>query len=381
MNLTPHSTQEHCTVEHLAAVFGQSRNGIVDEWRLHTGDLLSALRLDHATLTDHVPNIIDEIIYDLSHRREGTAPREDKRGSHPRHGVQRVSDGLNLGQVVAEYNLLRDAFFTVADSHDLYLVGEAARIINHRIDEGVRAAVTAFAEQQALNLRAREEEHLAFIAHDLRTPIQAIGLLIEELKMARDDGSLAGTDETFELLDRNLRRLSNQIRQVMTDHSKGAETGAVFHPQCRAFELWPLVQALIVDFRPIAAKDGILVLNEIPHMLTIWADAGLIGQVLQNLLGNALKHTPNGRIAIRAAMDVEAGMVTCHVRDTGAGIPGEMLANVFDKHVTSSAERGTGLGLAIVKQIVEAHGGKVSVESTPGVGTTFTFAVPVPPVP
>lgn len=377
MKQIPHSTQEHCTVEHLAAVFRQSRNEIVDEWRLHTKDLLSALRLDHATLTDHVPNIIDEIIYDLSHRREGTAPKEDKRGSHPRHGVQRVSDGLNLGQVVAEYNLLRDAFFTVADSHDLYLVGEAARIISHRIDEGVRAAVTAFAEQQARNLRAREEEHLAFIAHDLRTPIQAIGLLIEELKMARDDGSLADTEETFELLNRNLQRLSNQIKRVMADHSKGTETEAIFHPQRRTFELWPLVQALIVDCRPIAAKDGIQVLNEIPRMLTVWADAGLIGQVLQNLLGNALKHTANGRIVIRAGM--EGDKVACQVQDTGAGIPGEMLAKVFDKHVTSSDERGTGLGLAIVKQIVKAHGGNVRVESALGEGSTFTFAVPAPP--
>lgn len=377
MKQTPNSTQEHCTVEHLATVFGQCRDEVVDDWRLHTKELLSALKLDHATLTDHVPDIVDEIIWDLSHRREDTAPKEEKRGSHPRHGVQRVYDGLNIGQVVAEYNLLRDAFFTVADHHGLYLVGEAARIISHRIDDGVRAAVTAFAAQQARNLKAREEEHLAFIAHDLRTPINAIALLIEELKMARDENALADADETFELLKRNLQRLSNQIKQVLEEHSKGAATETTFQPQCRTFELWPLVQGLIVDFRPIAAKDGIQVVNQIPRLLTVWADAGLISHAIQNLLGNAFKHTPNGQIAISAG--TEAGSVTCRVRDTGTGIPAEMLTKVFDKHVSSSDQPGTGLGLAIVEQIVEAHGGTVSVESTPGAGTTFSFTMPAPP--
>jgi two-component system, OmpR family, phosphate regulon sensor histidine kinase PhoR len=377
MKPTPSSTQEHCTVEHLATVFGQYRNEILDEWRLHTNQLLSALQLDRATLTNHVPDIVDEIIWDLSYRREGSPPKEDKRGSHPRHGVQRVTDGLNIGQVVAEYNLLRDAFFTVADHHDLYLVGEAARIISHRIDDGVRAAVTAFAAQQARNLKAREEEHLAFIAHDLRTPINAIGLLTEELKMARDENALADADETFELLKRNLERLSNQIKRVLEGHSKGPETEKTFRPQCRTFELWPLVQALILDFRSIAAKDGIQVVNQTPRLLTVWADAGLISLALQNLLGNAFKHTANGKVVISAS--AEAGNVICRVEDNGAGIPAEMLTKVFDKHVTGSEQPGTGLGLAIVKQIVEAHGGLVSVESNPGVGTSFSFTVPMQP--
>ena len=86
------------------------------------------------------------------------------------HGVQRFHDGLDVGEVVAEYNLLRVAFNTVAERHDLYIVGDASRIINHRIDEAVRMAVMAFAAQQALMRKERDSEHLAFIAHDLRTP-------------------------------------------------------------------------------------------------------------------------------------------------------------------------------------------------------------------
>jgi signal transduction histidine kinase len=375
MNATPSSTQHHCTVEHLAGVFERCRDEVVDEWRLHTGKLLEALNLDHATLTNHVPIIVDEIISDLSERREGS-PWKAETGSHPYHGVQRVSDGLNVGQVVAEYGLLRDAFFTVAHRHDLYLVGEAARIISRRIDVGVRAAVMAFAEREAANLKAHEDEHLAFVAHDLRTPVNAIRLLIEELRMEFDASAAADGDEIFELLERNLQRLSGQIKRVLDKHAKRPGEETTFRPQCRSFELWPLVENLILDFRSIAAKNGLQIGNEVPRLLMVHADAGLLSLVLQNLLSNAFKHTENGRVTISAS--TEGGLVTCRVQDTGRGIPAGMLGSIFDKHVSDSSQPGTGLGLAIVKQIVEAHGGTVAVASSPGAGTCFSFTVPGP---
>jgi signal transduction histidine kinase len=362
-------------VEHLAEVFERSRDEIIDEWRLHNGKLLEALNLDHATLTNHVPILVDEIISDLSERREGS-PWKKETGSHPRHGVQRVTDGLNIGQVVAEYGLLRDAFFTVADRHGLYLVGEAARIISRRIDVGVRAAVMAFAEQEAANLKAHEDEHLAFVAHDLRTPVNAIRLLIEELRMECDASAVAGGDEIFELLERNLQRLSGQIKRVLDKHAKRPGEETTFRPECRSFELWPLVEDLAMDFRSIAAKNGLQIDNKVPRLLMVHADAGLLSLVMQNLLANAFKHTEDGWVSISAS--TEGGLVTCRVQDTGSGIPAGMLGSIFDKHVSDSSQPGTGLGLAIVKQIVEAHGGTVSVASSPGTGTCFSFTVPAP---
>ena len=369
------SDNEHSSVEHLAKVFGECRDEILDEWRLQTSKLLSDLKLDRATLTDHVPILVDEIIGDLTSRREAASPAGPMEGEKTRHGLQRVIDGLDVGEVVEEFNLLRAAFFTVMDRHDLYLVGEAARILNRRVDDSVRAAVVAFAEQQARNLKKQDEEHLAFIVHDLRTPLNAIVLLAEELKMTRDDAAQAESDETFALLKRNCARVMDQIKRVMEGHAKSSKPDDTFQPQCRSFELWPIVQVVKVDFRAVAAKAGIEVVNKIPHLLTVWADAELISTVLQNLLGNAFKHAPNGKVVITAG--TEAGSVICRVQDNGAGIPAEMLPKIFDKHVSSSDEPGRGLGLAIVKQIVEAHRGTVSVESTPGEGTTFTFTMPV----
>jgi signal transduction histidine kinase len=153
-----------------------------------------------------------------------------------------------------------------------------------------------------------------------------------------------------------------------------ATQGSSFDPEKREFELWPLVQRLVHDLRSVSSKHDVEVQNEIPRSLTICADAGLISQVFQNLLGNAFKYAASGQVVVSATD--EGGMVTCTVRDNGAGIPLEMLTKVFDKLATDPHKEGTGLGLTIVKQIVEAHGGKVSAESTQGAGATFSFTIP-----
>jgi two-component system, sensor histidine kinase ChiS len=131
--------------------------------------------------------------------------------------------------------------------------------------------------------------------------------------------------------------------------------------------------------RPVwSKKTTIEVVNETPRNLTAHADAGLIAQVFQNLLDNTFKYTPHGRVTV-AARDA-GGTVICEVRDNGAGIAPEVTAKVFDKFTTDPAQEGTGLGPAIVKQIVDAHGGTVTVEISQGVGATFRFTIPEAPM-
>jgi signal transduction histidine kinase len=275
--------------------------------------------------------------------------------------------------VVAEYNLLRTAFITVADRHNLYLVGEAARIINHRIDEAVRLSVMAFAAQEALKRKRQQDEHLAFVAHDLRTPLNAISLIAEELREGLPPETLGSNAELFDTLTRNLDRLERLIRRVVETDALPVR-GTSFQPECRAFELWPLVRRLLLDFRPVTTKEKITVMNQISPALEVWGDAGLVSQVFQNLLGNAFKYAAGGRITVGATL--AGGEVTCVVRDDGSGIPAELLPRVFDKLATDPAKDGSGLGLAIVKQIVDAHGGTVSAESEPGKGAIFRFTLP-----
>lgn len=372
INLT--GTHRLCTVAHLADVFSQNQEEIVDEWRLQVGDLLRERHLDKPTLTDHMPDLIAEITRDLELTRDGSIASEQTRGSPPVHGVQRFHDGLDVGEVVGEYNLLRAAFLTVAERNDLYLVGEAARIINGRIDEAVRLSVMAFAAQQALMRKEQEDEHLAFVAHDLRTPLNAVCLLVDQLRYGLDQETVSATGNLFEILQRNLQRVSDLITKVLEMKLPASGLGTSFRPERRVFELWPLVERLVMDLQSVASKHDITVVNEVPHSLTMFADAGLISQVFQNLLGNAFKYAARGRVVVRAC-EVESA-VNCVVEDNGTGIPLEMLSRVFDKLASDPEGEGTGLGLAIVKQIVEAHGGSVTAENAQESGATLRFSIP-----
>ena len=365
------------TIEHLAAAFGRCQEEIIAEWRSQAGELLRERHLDKLAITNNLPFLIAAIIRDLAIRSGGAVPAEAASNDPPHHGFMRFHEGLDVGEVVTEYNLLRTAFSTLANRQGLSIGNEAARIINHGIDEAVRAAVMAFAEQQALMRKEQEDDHLAFIAHDLRTPLNAVSLLVEELKEGMDQSACADASELFEILRRNLARTEDLIKRALESKKKPLAPGGPLHPERRAFELWPLVQRLMLDLRAVSSKHAIEVVNEVPPTLTVFADAGLIEQVFQNLLGNAFKYAPHGRVVVGAGE--EANTVTCVVCDDGEGIPAPMLARVFGRRVTDPAKNGTGFGLVIVKQIVEAHGGRVQAESTPGAGATFRFTLLTPP--
>jgi signal transduction histidine kinase len=115
----------------------------------------------------------------------------------------------------------------------------------------------------------------------------------------------------------------------------------------------------------------------VPDDLVVYADASLLRRVFQNLIGNAIQYTPRGEVLIGARELGAEGAVECWVGDNGGGIPEELLENIFDKGATDPENTGgTGLGLVIVKTFTEAHGGKVTVESKEGVGSTFRFSLP-----
>jgi two-component system phosphate regulon sensor histidine kinase PhoR len=145
----------------------------------------------------------------------------------------------------------------------------------------------------------------------------------------------------------------------------------------RHFDLWPLIEGLLHDLRPLANEAQTSIVNEVPYELAAFGDANQLRRVLQNLLVNAIHYTRGGQVRVGArALDRNAG-VESWVSDNGAGIRPEFIDRIFDKGQTDPAQRGgTGLGLAVAKNLVEAHGGKLSVESTLGVGSTFRFVLP-----
>jgi signal transduction histidine kinase len=158
-----------------------------------------------------------------------------------------------------------------------------------------------------------------------------------------------------------------------------------------------IVDKAIEAVRLRTEAKGVTLQVDLPEDLLVDADPQRIGQVLRNLLENALTHTPpGGEIAVAAcaacpepsdALSLSKGRrgdqwVEVSVRDTGSGIAAEDLPYVFERFYRADKSRsratgGTGLGLAIARQLVEAHGGRIRVESTEGEGSTFTFALPI----
>jgi signal transduction histidine kinase len=148
--------------------------------------------------------------------------------------------------------------------------------------------------------------------------------------------------------------------------------------------LLPIVEKNLQRFSPIAQRKKIDLQTQVPQDLPpLRMDTEKIDVVLENLLSNALKFTPEGgRIRIAARHRPDAGGIEVAVSDTGRGIPESGLKEVFEKFRRvddgKGAVRGTGLGLAIVKHIINAHGGHVWAESEVGKGSTFTFSLPLP---
>ena len=177
-------------------------------------------------------------------------------------------------------------------------------------------------------------------------------------------------------LRRNVQHLEGLVGKVLEENTN-LQTEIGIKLERREFDLWPLVEALIHDLHPVAGTASTQLINKVPDDLVVYADASLLRRVFQNLIANAIKYTPRGEIIIGARELGAEGAVECWVSDNGAGIPEELLEKVFDKGETDPEnEGGTGLGLAIVKTFTEAHGGKVTVESKEGVGSTFRFSLP-----
>jgi len=176
---------------------------------------------------------------------------------------------------------------------------------------------------------------------------------------------------------RNALRLNALVTTASQEqYNLAASTAQELKVAHREFDLWPLVQALIWDLRALVENVPVQITNIVPENCLMNADPVLITQVFQNLLSNAIKYTAKGEITV-GAEQTEVNKIRCWVRDTGAGIPEERLAKIFEKFETDPKQQGgMGLGLAIVKQIIEAHGGQVFVESEEGRGSTFSFALP-----
>ena len=232
-------------------------------------------------------------------------------------------------------------------------------------------AVNAMAARLSAS-ESRRRTFLADVTHELRTPLTVIRGQVEGLV----DGVYPADKEHLEpILEETgvLERLVEDLRTLSL-----AESGSLTLAR-EPVDVTELVSDVVAAFQPTATAGGVSLRAEVaPDVPTASIDPLRIRGVLANLLANALRHTPAGGVITVAASGVgDRHAVRFEVRDTGTGIPAELLPTVFDRFVKDPESRGSGLGLAIARSVVEAHGGSIEVASPPGQGTTFTFVLPL----
>ena len=226
--------------------------------------------------------------------------------------------------------------------------------------------------------RARDDL-VAIVSHDLRNPIHTINMAAAFLlEVAPPDDRRVTSRRQIEVIQRSANR-ANRLISDLLDVARIQAGGMAVEPV--PVETASLVQEAVEAATPLATGKKLRLEREVPeNLLAVCSDRDRVLQVFGNLIGNAIKFTPEGgQITIRAENETLA--VKFAVCDTGPGIPPEHLPHVFDRYwqAKSTDKLGTGLGLSIAKGIVEAHGGRIWVESEPGQGASFLFTLPSAP--
>ena len=237
--------------------------------------------------------------------------------------------------------------------------------------------------QQSVNRQLKQvdklkDEFLANTSHELRTPLNGIIGLAESLI----DG-VAGqlpdkANHNLAMVVSSGKRLSNLINDVL-DFAKLKNRNLTLHT--KSIDLYSMVEVVLTLSRPILANKNLELINSVAKDLPgAEADENRLQQIFHNIIGNAIKFTESGKVAVSVVQD--DNMLTINITDTGIGIDKKYFATLFDSFEqieshTQRAHSGTGLGLSVSKQLVELHGGTIAVESATNQGSTFSFTLPV----
>jgi signal transduction histidine kinase len=278
--------------------------------------------------------------------------------------VPLMARGNLLGVVI----LVSSSRYRLYDAADVRLAEELARRAALSIDN-------AWLFGQAQRALAIRDEVLAIVSHDLRTPVVTIGVVAHLLRQSErsDANELKGFAETMERSVDEMHVLLDDLIDLARIQS------GTFSLQTYGEPLDRVVRQVIDGMRVLAdAKHQTLAVDVCARLPEVQIDAKRIGQVISNLVGNAITFTgEGGKIGVSARCDADEVVVS--ITDTGPGIAPDRLVHIFDRalHEPRDKHGKDGLGLSIAKGIVEAHGGTIWAESEVGKGSSFQFTLPL----
>jgi signal transduction histidine kinase len=279
------------------------------------------------------------------------------------HHLKQAAESLSQGELGTRV--------TVSGRDEVAMLAASFNEMAARLEE---------ADRKQRELEQMRRDLIAWVGHDLRTPLTTIRILLEALS----DGIIEDP-ETIQRYLKTGQREASALSALIDDLFQMAQLDAGGLPlDCEDGSLSDLISDTLESFSESASRAGVILDGSVDKSIDpVYMDTRRIGRVLNNLISNAIRHTPqDGRVEVRARR--EGGAVHVLVRDTGEGIPASDLPRIFDRFYRGEKSRsrstgGAGLGLAISQGILQAHGGDIRVESEPGRGATFTLCLPGKP--
>ena len=308
------------------------------------------------------------------------------------HGGQRWYAGYDLRSVLLEYGVLRSTIGDVVAQAGYEMtvreLDRLAQLLNSALAEAAVEFTLRATEQLNEALRTAEqavrarEDVIAVVSHDLKNPLSVIHgsvVMLDEELASVDSKAAAPLRAHVARIRRSSVRMNRLISDLL-DLAKIRE-GRV-EIEVREEQTTALLAEALEQSAPLAEQRPVTLRNEAGPSGPVICDRERILQVFDNLLGNAIKFSPPGA-TVRLTVEPSPHECTFAVHDAGPGIPAQELPLLFDRfwkapRVNSGSSSGTGLGLAIARGIVEAHGGRIWVVSTPGGGTSVFFTLPTP---
>ncbi len=245
-----------------------------------------------------------------------------------------------------------------------------------------RTAELHEALEQLKELDRAKTNFIANVSHELRTPLTLVSVPLEEIITGRYGDELSPDHQVFSLIDRNVKRLNNQINQLL-DFARLDLCTIPFNPH--QIEIAGYCRLLIAELDSLAERKGLFLKIENrtdSDEVIISADERMLETMLLNLLNNALKFTDKGGVTLSLSAESADDSVRLCVEDTGIGFPSEQKARLFQRFTQAeeSGERkreGAGLGLALVNEIAELHGWELDADGCPGEGSVFAVKIPL----
>jgi signal transduction histidine kinase len=233
-------------------------------------------------------------------------------------------------------------------------------------------------EQQLIETNGTKDRFFSIIAHDLRNPFNSI---VDLITLINEHAEMLSKEDIMEMITElytNAEKTKELLEGLL--QWRKVQSGEI-QVEAQSFDLKTITNDTISILSPHAESKQIKIIARVEENITAVADKNMIATVIRNLISNAIKFTPkNGRITVSCYNDTDKLFI--HIKDTGMGIEKEDIDKLFriDKKVSRNGtanEKGSGLGLILCKEFVEKNGGKISVVSTPGEGSTFSFFIPI----